>query len=91
MSNDKKTPLDLEFERFTEQERPSSDAIDCAYLYAMIDNVDNKQWVIDQMLRSLLGYDYDGWVERYNIEADKIEYPRWEAGIPPIEDGLPMP
>ena len=41
----------------------------------------HKQWVIDQMLRAILGNkDYQAWVERMNSDP---EYDQWDTGICP--------
>ena len=40
-------------------------AIDIAGMYGMDDGSHHKQWVIDQMLRRLLGHRYSLWVEEY--------------------------
>lgn len=44
-----------------------------------IDGADHKQWVLDQVLRKLLGDDYDEYVERIGLE-DEIE---WDTGVAP--------
>lgn len=46
-----------------------------------VDGGHHKQWVIDQMLRSILGNkDYQAWVERMNSDPD---YDPWDTGIAP--------
>lgn len=47
---------------------------------AMVDGACHKQWVIDQMLRSLLQEDYDTWVRAYN---ENDGYQDWDTGIAP--------
>lgn len=45
-----------------------------------IDGAHHKQWVIDQLLRHLLGHLYAAWVEEYNAPPD---YDDWDVGIAP--------
>lgn len=52
-----------------------------AFEYGMIDGAHHKQWVIDQMIRAILGQKgYDAWVAEMN--QDK-EYQPWDVGIAP--------
>lgn len=52
-----------------------------AMRFGMIDGAHHKQWVIDQMLRSILGkQDYEAWVKRMNSDP---EYDPWDPGIAP--------
>ncbi len=55
-------------------------AVDIAEQNAMFDGSHHKMWVIDQMLRALLGNTYDDWVARYNEDE---EYEDWDTGIAP--------
>lgn len=74
----KETGLDLARERI-------KDASDLAMQYGMIDGAHHKQWVIDQMLRTILGPLYDEWrhkVEHATDEEGEL-YPLWDDGIPP--------
>jgi hypothetical protein len=48
--------------------------------YAMIDGSHHKQWVIDQVLRALLGSDYEDFIYGYNHDPD---YEDWDEGIAP--------
>jgi hypothetical protein len=48
--------------------------------FGMIDGTHHKQWVIDQMLRLLLGDRYETWVEAMNSDGD---YLPWDRGIAP--------
>lgn len=50
----------------------------------MIDGAHHKQWVLDQMLRALLGdHLYAVWLTRYNEDSDEQDYRHWEEGIAP--------
>lgn len=55
------------------------EAINIAYEYAQIDGAHHKTWVIDQMIRELLGTEYDNFIKDYE-EDGKYE---WDAGIAP--------
>jgi hypothetical protein len=59
-----------------------SEATEIAFQYAGIDGAHHKQWVIDQMLRKLLGdEDYSEWVVRWEIEGGDEE--SWDEGVAP--------
>lgn len=63
-------------------------AIDVAYNYAQIDGGHHKMWVIDQMMRCLLGDKYEEWVEKYeytdeNGNSTTEQYYEWDTGIAP--------
>lgn len=47
--------------------------------YGMTAGEYHQQWLIDQILRALLGEGYDAWVAAYN----KPGYVRWDTGIAP--------
>lgn len=55
------------------------DALGFAWQYGQIDGNHHKMWVIDQIVRVLLGDGYEKWVEEY--EGDD-EY-EWDVGIAP--------
>jgi len=63
-------------------------ALEVIEKYGGIDGAHHKQWVIDQVVRCLLGSDdkYQAWVEAmkgdYNEEDEAYEYD-WDEGIPP--------
>jgi hypothetical protein len=62
-------------------ERSVNAAIAVAARYAGIDGAHHKQWVIDQMLRSLMGTDeYASW--RLDRDAEK-DYEQWDEGVAP--------
>ena len=44
--------------------RRIADAMDIIEHYGGIDGGHHKQWVIDQVVRILLGSDYSAWIER---------------------------
>ena len=47
--------------------------------YGMTAGEHHQQWLIDQILRALLGEGYDAWVAAYN----KPGYVTWDTGIAP--------
>lgn len=53
-------------------------AVDIAWRYGQIDGDHHQKWVTDQMVRALLGSDYEKFVEDY--EEDDYE---WDIGIAP--------
>jgi hypothetical protein len=53
-----------------------SDAVEIAEEYGRIDGAHHKMWVIDQMVRVLLGERYAEW-----FEADGGEW--WDQGVAP--------
>lgn len=58
-----------------------AEAAAIAARYGMIDGAHHKQWVIDQMLRKMLGPSgYADWVDEMNSDP---EYDPWDAGIAP--------
>lgn len=63
------------------------DALNYAYGYGVIDGSHHKMWVIDQMVRVLLGSKeaYDEWVAAYEGEPNEDgekEYD-WDPGVAP--------
>ena len=53
-------------------------AMEIANSYGFIDGEHHKQWVLDQMVRVLLGEaEYTEWAK------GSEEYPEWEVGIAP--------
>lgn len=56
-------------------------AAEIASSYGTIDGAHHKQWVIDQMLRKMLGAKgYKEWVAKMNSDP---EYEPWDVGIAP--------
>lgn len=62
---------------------PDVKALLVAERYGMVDGVHHKQWVIDQMVRAILGDDYAAWREAYRKADDADRYPEWDEGIAP--------
>lgn len=56
-------------------------ASELALEYNREEGEDSKKWIIDQMLRILLGNRYDAEIEEFNSDED---YPPWDTGIKPI-------
>ena len=55
------------------------EAVNLAYQYGQIDGAHHKAWVIDQMVRSILGDSYEAFVADYENDG---EY-EWDKGIAP--------
>ncbi len=51
--------------------------------YGGIDGGHHKQWVIDQMLRILLGDDYEREIAEYKSGEDGPETYEWDEGVAP--------
>jgi hypothetical protein len=66
----------------TERDRVRA-ALDRAEQSAMIDGAHHKQWVIDQMIRALLGEGYATWRVAYDEYSRKNDYSEWDEGIAP--------
>lgn len=62
------------------------EALELAFQYGTCDGSHHKMWVIDQMVRVLLGPEkYELWVAKFNGPADEdgcTEY-EWDVGTPP--------
>ena len=58
-------------------------ALELAWSYGQIDGAHHKMWVIDQMVRALLGEEkYQEFVEVYETPYGD-EYWKWDNGIAP--------
>lgn len=51
--------------------------------FGMIDGEHHKQWLIDQMLREMLGSKYQEWRESYDHESTEEGYELWNEGVTP--------
>lgn len=62
-------------------------ALELAQQYGQIDGSHHRVWVIDQMVRALIGNeeDYKKWVEAYEAPLSENEDDRyeWDTGIIP--------
>ena len=65
-------------------------ALEIAFEFGQIDGSHHKAWVIDQIVRELLGDNYKSWIEKYMFdEQDPVEaiqnedYFKWDIGIAP--------
>jgi hypothetical protein len=59
----------------------AQEAATIATRFGMIDGEHHKQWVIDQMLRIILGEEgYEKWLKEMNSDPD---YEPWDPGIAP--------
>jgi hypothetical protein len=57
----------------------AKEALEIAADYGQYDGAYHKMWVIDQIVRTLTGDEYDAWVEDY---CDDGEY-EWDTGVAP--------
>lgn len=70
-------------------EYPTSDsriegALEAAFEFGDVDGGHHKQWLINEMIRQLLGFGgHREWVKSYNIWAAKYGYSYWDEGIAP--------
>jgi hypothetical protein len=60
-----------------------SDALNIALQYGGIDGSHHKAWIIDQIVRVLLGDGYDKWVASACDGEDGPETYEWDEGTPP--------
>jgi hypothetical protein len=69
----------------TELEERVDRAINIAYDYGDVEGSHHKMWVIDQMVRALLGDEYGLWVNNYRTATlqDMYEEYEWDEGIAP--------
>ena len=67
----------------TEAEYRLGQAVAIGLLYGGIDGGHHKQWVIDQMLRILLGDEYDERIADYKSGEDGPETYAWDEGVAP--------
>lgn len=51
--------------------------------YGMIDGTHHKQWLLDQIVRTILGEYYDLWLASYNESAKNNNCDLWDQGIEP--------
>jgi len=60
-------------------------ALELAFDYGSIDGGHHKMWVIDQMVRALLGSkkEYDKWIRDFCNGEDGPSTYSWEIGIAP--------
>ena len=57
--------------------------IDLINQYGGIDGAHHKQWLIDQIVQTIMGDDYDEWVRLYNLGEDGPDTYEWDKGIAP--------
>jgi hypothetical protein len=60
-------------------------ALEIAFRYGQIDGNHHKTWVIDQMVRALLGDigRYAQWIKDYEYDEETGEEYDWDCGIAP--------
>jgi predicted nucleic acid-binding Zn-ribbon protein len=75
------------FERLFYLEQQSKEAaLEIIEQYGGFDGAHHKQWILDQVVRKLVGDKYEEWVKEmcgeYDEEEEMYEYD-WDEGIPP--------
>lgn len=59
-------------------------ALEKIYRYGQIDGGHHKMWVLDQVVRALMGEDYAEWVAEYEGDPDDdADHYFWDEGICP--------
>ena len=58
-------------------------ALDIATQHGQTDGAHHKAWVIDQMVRALLGDDYEAWTAAYCYGVDGPDDYFWDEGTAP--------
>lgn len=58
-------------------------AVQNAWDFSGYDGEHHKMWVIDQMVRVLLGDQYDAFVESYELPDEDGDGPVWDTGVAP--------
>ena len=58
-------------------------ALELAVRYGQSDGAHHKAWVIDQMVRALVGKKYDAFIAEANDGEDGPDTYEWDVGIPP--------
>ena len=60
-------------------------ALELIWRYGGIDGAHHKQWLLDQLVRELLGSDraYRSWVEAFEAGEDGPHTYEWDQGVPP--------
>lgn len=62
------------------------EAIDLLEKHAHHNDSDHQRWLIDQMARTLLGDEYEQWVEAYEKNGKAIAVRKWMTGKAPKPD-----
>jgi hypothetical protein len=67
----------------TDQTHRIAKALFLASSYGSIDGAHHKAWVIDQMVRALIGDGYGEWRRITQSGDDGPETYEWDEGVPP--------
>lgn len=57
--------------------------LDLIHQYGGIDGDHHKQWLLDQIVRTIMGDDYALWVLKYEHGEDGPKTYEWDVGIAP--------
>jgi hypothetical protein len=58
-------------------------ALDLIHRYGGIDGDHHKQWVLDQVVRALMGDGYEAWATAQRAGDEGPDTYDWDEGIPP--------
>jgi hypothetical protein len=75
--------FEIDTPKDTEALKRIMDALDLGIRWGVIDGGHHKMWTIDQMIRALLGDDYEQVIAKYNKENIEVGYGEWDKGIAP--------
>lgn len=64
-------------------EKQIKEALEIAFDHGQTDGDHHKAWVIDQMVRKLLGLKYKKWIREYMAGKDGENTYDWDVGIAP--------
>lgn len=68
----------------SKEKTPTEKALTIAFDCGQIDGDHSKMWVIDQMVRALLGDDYQKEIDRYeDVDENGHREYEWNCGIAP--------
>lgn len=62
---------------------PAKAALDLIHQYAGIDGAHHKQWLLDQLVRTMTGDGYAAWIKEWQAGEDGPETYLWDEGIAP--------
>lgn len=67
-----------------EAEERIKKALQLIYSYGQTDGSHHKAWVIDEVVRALMGEDYSDWIRDYEGDPEDYDnYYSWDVGIAP--------
>ncbi len=58
-------------------------ALELAYRFGRFDGEGNKAWLVDQMVRALMGCRYEAWVKSVQLDGGDFLVYTWDEGTEP--------